>query len=327
MVAEMRAEDAGAAPAVAAAGKTELLLGVDGGGSKTLALVAARDGQLLGRGEAGSSNYQSVGLPMAVAALEGATRSALEQAGLDPGALITAACFGLAGAARPIDRVRFDEWLRDHGQVARWTIVNDAELVLAAGTPAGWGVVLIAGTGSICYAQTADGRTARAGGWGYLMGDEGSGYALGVQALHLATQTADGRASASTILRAILDHWQLEEPAALISHVYHPARTRAEIADISRLVAVLAEQGDPFADELMAQAARELARLIDTVVHALDLREPPIAFGGGFIGAHAIVQRMTLARTTVAVGNPTYVPEPARGAVVLARRLLESTCT
>lgn len=310
-----------------AEGRTELLLGVDGGGSKTLALVADKDGTLLGRGEAGSSNYQSVGFPAAVAALEAATGDALRQTGHDPAALIAAACFGLAGAARPADRLLFDKWLREQGRVARWVIVNDAELVLAAGTPAGWGVALIAGTGSICYAQTADGRTARAGGWGYLIGDEGSGYALGVQALRLATQTADGRAAAGTILRAILDHWQLNEPSALISHVYHPTRTRAEIAALSRLVAALAEQGDLHASALLGQATFELARLIDAVVHALNMREPPIALGGGFIGAHADLQRMILDQTTVAVGSITYVPEPALGALVLARRLLEPAGT
>ena len=303
----------------------ELLLGIDGGGSKTVALVADRNGTLLGRGEAGSSNHQSVGFPAAVAAIDGATRSALEQAGYDATAPITAACFGLAGAARPADRARFDTWLVEQSSIGCWSIVIDAELVLAAGTPAGWGVALICGTGSICYGRSADGRTARAGGWGYLMGDEGSGYAVGVGALRLATQTADGRADAGRILRAILDYWRLREASELIAHVYHPARTRADIALLAQPVASLAEQGDPSAQELMAQAARELARLVDAVVHTLGLHEPPVALGGGLLGARPSLQRALVAQAAVALGTCTYVAEPARGAVILARRMLPNT--
>jgi N-acetylglucosamine kinase-like BadF-type ATPase len=301
----------------------ELLLGVDGGGSKTLALVADARGTVLGRGEAESSNYQSVGFSAATAAIEAATSMALEQAKCEPATPIAAACFGLAGAARPADRARFDEWLVAQARTGCWTIVPDADLVLAAGTPAGAGVALISGTSSICYARTADGRTARAGGWGHLMGDEGSGYAIGVQALRLATQTADGRAGADTLLHAILEHWRLQEPSQLIPYVYHPERTRAGIAAVARLVAALAEEGDPFARELMAQAARDLARLVEAVVRALDLHEPALAFGGGFIGAHASLREAVIACAAVPLGPCTHVPEPARGALVLARRLLD----
>ena len=303
----------------------ELLLGVDGGGSHTVALVADRNGTMLGRGEAASSNHQSVGFPAAVAAIDRATQSALEQAGYDATSPITSACFGLAGAARPTDRARFGAWLVEQARIGRWRIVTDAELVLAAGTPAGWGVALISGTGSICYGCSADGRTARAGGWGYLMGDEGSGYALGVGALRLATQTADGRADAGRILRAILDYWRLREASELIAHVYHPARTRADIALLAQPIASLADRGDPSAQELMAQAARELARLVDAVVHTLGLHEPPVALGGGLLGARPRLQRGVVAQAAVPLGTYTCVAEPARGAVILARHMSPNT--
>ncbi len=305
----------------------ELLVGIDGGGSKTLALVADSAGVLLGRGEAASSNYQSVGFTAAVAAIELATSNALQHAGYDPRAPISAACFGLAGAARAADRARFDAWLVEQGRVARWKIVNDAELVLAAGTRAGWGIALICGTGSMCYGRASDGRTARTGGWGYLMDDEGSGYWIGVQGLRLATQTADGRATATTLLNTIRDHWQLKEPAELIGHVYHPARTRADIAGLAQHIAALTEQGDPFAQELMAQAARELAYLVAVVVRTLDLREPDLALGGGFIGVQEGLQRAVLAQAGVDLCRCTCVAEPARGAVILARQMLDGSNT
>lgn len=303
---------------------TDLLLAIDGGGSKTLALVAGVDGTVLGRGVAASSNYQSVGFNAATRALEAATSAALESAGYDPSSSIAAACLGLAGADRPVDKALFDAWLRERSQLARWTIVNDAELVLHAGTPNAWGIALICGTGSICYGRAADGRTARAGGWGHLIGDEGSGYAVGITALRLATQTADRRADAHALLAAVLDYWQLAEPRDLVSYVYSPERTRAEIAALAQRIAELADSGDLWAREVLAQAAHELGRLVAAVVRSLDLQEPPLAFGGGFIGAYALLRQEVVTQAGIALGPHAYVTEPAQGALVLARRLLHA---
>jgi len=302
----------------------ELLLGVDGGGSKTLALVADPRGRVLGRGIGGSSNYQSVGFAAATGALEAAITDALRSAGSDPACPIAAACFGLAGVGRPADRATFNAWLKEHGRIRRWTLVNDAELVLAAGTPAGWGVALICGTGSFCYGRAPDGRTSRAGGWGHLIGDEGSGYALGVQALRLATQTADGRADAQAMLHTLLHHWQLSDPAELVHYVYDPARTRADIAALAEPITALAEQGDRFARELVDQAAYELGRMVAAVVRRLGLETPPLATGGGRFGAGSNLGQAIAAQAGVVLGPIRHVHEPAGGALVLARRLLDA---
>lgn len=301
----------------------ELLLGIDGGGSKTASLISDADGTLLGRGTAGSSNYQSVGFAAASAAIQAATTTALQSAGLDARRPIAAACLGLAGADRPTDQARFAAWLREQAQIAQWTITNDAELVLQAGTPASWGVALICGTGSICFGRAPDGRSARAGGWGHLIGDEGSGYALGVGALRLATQTADGRADAQAVLAAILAHWRLTDSQELVSYVYSPTRTRADIAVLAPLLVALADHGDGWAQEVVAQAAHELGRLISAVVRRLDLHEPPVALGGGLIGASASLQHAITAQTGIVLGSCVYVAEPAHGALKLARGLLQ----
>lgn len=299
----------------------DLLLGVDGGGSKTTALVAGPGGAVLGRGFAGSSNYQSVGFAAATEALDAAVAAALQAAG-EPEARLAAACFGLAGAGRPADVARFETWLRERRLAPRWSVTDDAHLVLAAGTRDGWGLALICGTGSICYGRAPDGRTARAGGWGHLIGDEGSGYAVAVAALRLATQTADGRASAAALLQAVLDEWQLAEPRDLVGFVYHPNRNRAEIAALAGRVAALAETGDPDARALLVAASEELGRMLAAVTRALDLHEPPVALGGGFIGASPMLQRGVHMIAGVSLGPVAYVPEPAQGALALARRLL-----
>ena len=143
-----------------------LLLGIDGGGSKTVALLADLDGRVLGRGVAGSSNYQAAGAQAAQTALDQAIAAAYANARL-PGPAwpqasdaISAACFGLAGVDRPEDRDLFEAWTADRLPHARVVIANDAELVLAAGTAYGWGCALISGTGSIVYGRDPAGRTA-----------------------------------------------------------------------------------------------------------------------------------------------------------------------
>lgn len=300
----------------------ELLLGIDGGGSKTRVLLADRDGNLRGVGTAPSSNYQSVGWEAATNALHTAIGAALHHAA--PNDTVAAACFGLAGVDRPADREEYTAWVRQQAYAPRFTIVNDAELVLAAGTPAGWGVALICGTGSICYGRSPDGRTTRAGGWGYLLGDEGSGYDIGVQALRLATQTADGRASAQRVLSAILEHWQLDDPSELIGYVYRPETTRATIAALGGSIAALASHGDGDASAIMSGAARELGRLIAAVVRRLDLAQPPVALGGGLLVGTPELQQQIKTLAGVPLGTLTPVEDPARGAIVIARRLLES---
>ena len=137
-----------------------LLLGVDGGGSKTTALLATAEGELVGRGSGPACNYQSVGAEAAWSALDEAVRAAWEDSGQEP-VVIAAACLGLAGAARAVDRALFEGWIAERLPGAWGLVVNDAELVLAAGTPEGWGVALISGTGSIAYGRAPDGRSAR----------------------------------------------------------------------------------------------------------------------------------------------------------------------
>ncbi|HET9221200.1 MAG TPA: BadF/BadG/BcrA/BcrD ATPase family protein, partial [Roseiflexaceae bacterium] len=155
---------------------TDLLLGVDGGGSGTRALLADRSGAILGAGAAGPSNHQAIGLEAAAQAIQSAIDMAFRDARVERSRPVAAICLGLAGAGRPEDRLRFEAWATRQNIARRCAVASDAELVLTAGTPDGWGVALICGTGSIAWGRAPDGRSARAGGWGYLLGDEGSGY-------------------------------------------------------------------------------------------------------------------------------------------------------
>jgi N-acetylglucosamine kinase-like BadF-type ATPase len=308
------------------------IVGVDGGGSKTRALVADLKGNLLGEGVAGPSNYQAVGRTAAYRAIDHAIQAATEGAGVTGAP--RAICLGLAGVGRPRDREVFHAWA-----VARYPNVpilvdNDSRLVLAAGTPEGWGIALIGGTGSIAYGRDPSGHIARAGGWGYIFGDEGSGYALGVAALRAIAQAADGRAAPTSLTDAVLAHWSLEHPQALIPRVYqgvedggHSREWRLEIAELAVLVKRAAVTGDAVAQDIVREAGRALALLIAAVARNLTLTPPiPCAFAGSVIvKGQAVYDALLSAAEDLELRlNPvTLVPDPAQGALRLARSLIK----
>lgn len=311
---------------------TDLLLGIDGGGSKTRAVLADRSGVVLGTGFSGSSNYQAVGFTAATNAIWSAIDAAATQAHLDStvlragkaGGVVAAICLGLAGVGRPDDRARFEGWLREQAITDRISIVSDAELLLAGGTPDGWGLALVCGTGSICYGRAPGGTIVRAGGWGYLLGDEGSGYDIGRHALRLATQTADGRAQAQLILATILAHWQLQDPVALIARIYRGNISRPEIAALAELIVTLAAGGDIHAQRILQYAADELIRLVETVASRLQIQGSPLALGGSLLRTGSYLYSLLVANIGQDIGPLHYVDDPSYGAIVIAQHILDS---
>ncbi len=299
------------------------LLGIDGGGSKTVALLADVDGRVLGRGTAGCANYQAVGAAAACAALDQAIAAAFAAARLAPEP-VRVLVVGLAGVDRADDRTVFEGWAAERRPAAQTLLVNDALIVLAAGTPAGWGLALICGTGSIAYGRSEAGQLARAGGWGYLLGDEGSGYAIGLAGLRAVARASDGRGPQTHLTQLILDHWQLALPYDLVRRVYRETRTHAEIAALAVLVDKAAGAGDLVAKAILADAGRELALAAWSVARRLALPNPaPCALAGGLLvhsarlveALHGQARQLGLALAPVA-----QVREPAEGAIRLARR-------
>jgi N-acetylglucosamine kinase-like BadF-type ATPase len=300
-----------------------LLLGIDGGGSKTRALVTDRAGVVLGEAVATSSNYHAVGFDKATLAIRTAIDGALAQAG---GATtdVVAACFGLAGVGRhPAEREMFQKWVQAEGLAPRSVIVNDAELVLAAIPDGDCGVAVICGTGSVCIGRGPDGEIARAGGWGYLVGDEGSGFNIAVRAIRLATQTVDGRADADGLFRAALDYWKIDSADGMVAKVYSHDTTVGDIADFSRHVLALAERGDPHAHRLLTDAARALGHMIEAVIDKLGLVRPAVAFGGGLLCSSRLLRTAVVERVGRDLGEARLADKPAIGAITLALRLLE----
>lgn len=297
----------GAAPPASAC-----YLGVDGGGSKTLAVIVDASGAELGCAQAGSSNYTGVGLDTALHHIRQAVEQATQAAGCT--FLPRGAWFGLAGVDRPLDHELFYPQLASLASSIR--ITNDADLAFSA-LPEMVGVALIAGTGSIVLGRDERGISARAGGWGHIIGDEGSGYDLGRQALRAAARAADGRGPHTLLLDLILRSWELQAPEDLINAVYS-SNDKARIAHLSASVFASARESDEVANQLLDQAADELAQAVLAVYHRLDFgnRPLPLALSGGLL-LHETAYRervLRLLRAKLPLGKVVTVSEPALSA-------------
>ncbi|HEY7327118.1 MAG TPA: N-acetylmuramic acid 6-phosphate etherase [Gemmataceae bacterium] len=307
---------------------SSLVLGVDGGGSHTVALLAVLTPEswtLLGRGTSGPSNLQAVGKDRASAALDEAVSMAFKSAEIAR-CPVACACLGLAGADRPDDQSVVREWAKRVQLAQRVDVANDAAILLAAGTPEGWGLALISGTGSMAFGRNADGQRARAGGWGYLLGDEGSAYALVMKGLQAVARAADGRGPATRLTERFLGEFRLSQPQELIAAVYRGGRDRASLAALAPLVVEEADK-DEVASAIVDGEAQELARAGQAVARQLRWQGPiPIALAGGLLlGSEIYRQRVldALKTTGVPTGPIAYVDEPARGALQLAVMALE----
>jgi N-acetylmuramic acid 6-phosphate etherase len=298
-----------------------LRLGVDGGGTRTVALlgtIGPRGTTVVGRGEGGPSNTKAVGWAAAFGELGRAIDAAFAAAGL-PRGTVAAACLGLAGAGRWDDQDAVRAWADRVGLADRVEVVGDVTLPLAL-LPDGWGVSVVAGTGSCVWAQAPDGRTTRAGGWGPLLGDEGSAYALALGALRLVTRRADLRERATSLTDRVLMRLAISDPSHLVRIVHGREWDRARLASLAPDVIRAADEGDTPAAKLVDDQAGELAGCIAVAVAAVALPPTavPIALSGGLL-VRAPTYRDRLLRQLRNVGiRPSHVlavSEPAEGAL------------
>jgi glucosamine kinase len=305
----------------------DLVIGVDGGGTKTQAAVAARDGRILGQGWGGPSNYHDVGEDAARANLAQAVEAARRAAGVD-GAPFGAAFLGVGSIVVEEDRATLRRMAGAISLADQVGVDHDCRIALAGGLSGRPGMVLITGTGSSCYGRTPDGRSWLAGGWGPVISDEGSGYWLGVQALRAAATAEDGRDPTARRLRdAVRERLELDEMRAMMHRMYVVGMSRAEIASLAGLVLEAARAGDPAALRILSAGADLLGEVVEAAARALGLADGPceLAITGGLTNAgdlyldplgRAIRARLPECRITA--------PErpPVEGACLLALALL-----
>jgi N-acetylglucosamine kinase-like BadF-type ATPase len=309
-----------------ASGSIGLVLGVDGGGSKTLAWLARPDGEgvPLGVGEAGPSNPQSVGWAAALANIDRAISLAFTAAGV-PREQVAALCLAIAGAGREAEQQRLRTWAEHRRIAERLIVTHDALPILAAGTPEGFGIALVAGTGSFAFGRDRAGGTARAGGWGYLFGDEGSGYDIARRGLHAVSLAVDGRGPGTQLVAGFQSAVDGVVPADMLRAAHARAEDRQWIASLAPVVLDAADAGDTVATGIVDAAARQLADLVRSVAVRLRDEVTSLALAGGLLVRSASMRRRLLAQWEtdgLARDGVRAISDPVLGAVILAKQEL-----
>jgi N-acetylglucosamine kinase-like BadF-type ATPase len=257
-------------------------LGLDGGGSKTEAIVVDEDLQILGEGRAGPSNHLRVGIDEATREVKRAIVEATTSAGIQLGQIDFGYC-GIAGSDHPKHRATMVEAVRRFFPHGRFTVDSDARIALTGAVGFGPGVVVISGTGSVAFGRNESDAEARAGGWGPTLGDEGSAYSIARKGLVAVARALDGRGPTTLMSDILCTHYGVCDPAELTYMVYAPNIHADDIALYLRLVVEAARQDDAVAKEILKAEAAELANAVIAVVRNLKMfeQEFPLAYVGG----------------------------------------------
>ncbi len=297
------------------------VIGIDAGGTKTAGLLADETGTVIRSARAGGANLRVHG----ELGVEKALYQVIDALVGDSATPIDAVCLGIAGVSTDAERAIVTGVLRRLGVRRGIRIENDALVALVAGAPDGVGVVLISGTGSIAYGVDANGKIGRSGGWGYLLGDEGSAFWLGHAAVRQGIRAADGRGPRTLLYERITGQLGLETMPDLVAWFYDQELSRTRVAQLARVVEEAANEGDEAAADLLDQAALHLARAAQSVDRQLDFADPyPLVLSGGaFRACPSLVSRLERVLELPRARPARLEVEPATGAVTLALQLLE----
>lgn len=312
-VKEDLAENAFAAP--------DLFLGVDGGGTKTLAILTDADLNVLGEGKTGVSNPLRVGVETAVDNIVTAIDRACDAAD-KLRSEIAAAEIGLAGVRRADIRNRMRDRLITRLRIKKLEVYTDAEIALYGATDGKAGLVVIAGTGSICCGRNANGEFASAGGWGPLAGDEGGGAGIARRALQAVAKASDGRAPKTALSNLACDYFRASSPEDIAMAIYAPTMTNDRIAGFARFVIQAARDNDKVALRLIDEAGCELGLAANAVIKKLNLAEErfQIAYVGGIFAAKELIFDPLL-RKVHELAPAAYLAPPQLAPAVAAAKM------
>lgn len=269
--------------------KEHLVIGVDGGGTRTrVALVSSVSG-VLGLGESGCGNYHDVGIDAVRRHIAEARDAAFAAAGLPPRP-VTSAFMGMASVAAQEDRTRVADAAAAIGLAERVEAAMDLRVALMGGLSGRPGIAVIAGTGSSVYGEGADAATGerrgwQAGGFGSYLDDGGSASEIGRRALVACVHEHDGRGPETPITRQVFDRLGISDPRAILYKVDGEGLARADIAALAPIVTRAADAGDPVALRILEDGADALALCVETVARKLEMTEPEVAMTGGLCAA------------------------------------------
>jgi N-acetylglucosamine kinase-like BadF-type ATPase len=297
-----------------------VVLGIDAGGTKTVCQMAGEDGVVLAEARGSGANLLSLGEQ----GVEIALRGVISETMADRPNHVDAVCLGMAGVDQPREAEVVRGVLARIGHFGQALVVSDSLIALEAGAPGSPGVVVASGTGSIAYGRDAEGQAARAGGWGYVLADEGSSFWLGREAIRAVLRAADGRGPTTALTARVLAHYAVDRTSLVAREVYRGGVKPSAVAELASDVQAAATMGDTVACTILEAAAAELVLLAASVVDQLNLPEGPIVLAGGtfraapgLVGAFAAGLTRRLPHASMRVLDV----EPAYGAVRLALAL------
>lgn len=301
------------------------IIGIDGGGTKTVGILTTETGQHLAQAQSGPANYHVVGETQTQAVLESIVGELCKKAGVSRASAIRF-CLGMAGLGRAADqevigRICDKIGVRAFSNGFRRILTHDAHIALVGGAGKQEGVIIISGTGAIVYGIDADGREARASGWGYLLGDEGSGYDIAIKGLRAVVRAADGRDHPTALTNLILNRIELNAPSELIRWVH--AASRDAIARLAEVVFDAARNADRVAARIIDAAADELICAAGSVVEQLGFEGgfDVVLSGGNLIHQPIFADKLQYRFAEIQPEASMLLPkhEPAYGAVLLAQ--------
>jgi N-acetylglucosamine kinase-like BadF-type ATPase len=308
--------------------REKYFLGIDGGGTKTHAVITDSEFRIVGEGFGGAANPLRIGLEEAVLHIEQAVADACAQAGVDLGN-IESACAAIAGINHPIHYHTMKDALDEALQVGGLELVTDARAALEGALDGKAGVVVIAGTGSIAIGVNNDGRTARAGGFGPTLSDEGSGYYIAQRALKAVVSSFDGRSPRTSLVERVCDRLGVADPSDLPAVIYNSDSERVDIAPLAEIVDEAAREGDSVARQILTDAGRELGRLAASVIDKLGLHSSAFrvacvgsVFRSGEVVLGPLREAVSRVSPKAEIGPPLF--SPAIGAVRLAQKQTEN---
>ena len=265
------------------------VIAIDGGGTKTMGIIAKTDGEILETSTFGPSNISTLGVNRARLVIERVYYDLLRKTKLRRSDII-AVCMGLAGLDSPriLREVRIRAW--GWGLAKYIRVEQDSTIALAAATKMQEpGAIVIAGTGSVVMATNGRGRIVKIGGWGYILNDEGSAFYIGYEALKAISKSFDGRLPRTRLLDYILNEYKVRTFFELLEKIYREGFTPTKIAQLAPLVTKAAEEGDRIAISILQKAGEELALMVITALRRLGLRAAKICYTGGVFNAGKLV--------------------------------------
>jgi N-acetylglucosamine kinase-like BadF-type ATPase len=303
----------------------KLFLGVDGGQSSTTALIGDETGRVVGLGRAGPINHVAAGEGRAkfLEALHASVAEAARVAGL-AAPEFEAACFGFSGG--PANK---DALTREAVKSKLFCIAHDAQIALSGATAGQPGVVVIAGTGSIAFGCNPEGRTARAGGWGYIFGDEGGAFDLVRRAMRAVLRNEEGWGPTTGLRELLLQATGAADANDLLHCFYTPEYPRQRVAVLAKLIEQAETAGDKVAHDILMSSAHTLATLAAAVRRNLFAEHAPalVCYVGGVFQCRPILERFRLL-VEMEEGNSVAAPlfGPAAGALIEAYRVAGIEC-